>query len=371
MKTILTILIFSIFGIFNAQQKLNFSRASYDQDKVEYFGAVKDGKANGYGEATIYKDGKLKSIYKGNWTNNDFNGKGNITWTESGDTYDGDWVYGARTGNGKYIWKSSGTIYNGQWANSYQHGKGTTTWTKGDQHVGDYKNGKFEGKGTYHYSVGDVYVGDWTNGERTGYGKYTFKSGKIDDGYFEKGVFKGNQNMATNSTLSSTTKTFANNNSDALTAYKKGLEYRRNAQDDLALEEFNKALIQNPKMKEAYYERAITYWYIADESDYMGISDDFERNIRKGIADLNKAIELDPNYVAAYYERGNFYFDLFDNEKAMADYGKVIQLAKDLRPYSLLYFNRSLIYSGKGDKINADKEMQKYHEILGRNTQAK
>lgn len=120
-----------------------------NQNKVEYIGEVKNENANGYGEAKIYL---TKDIYR---------------------------------------------TYKGYWKNNLQHGKGILYMGQRDKYEGDFVNGKWHGKGTLvcqdYIAYGYTYVGDFQNSNITGYGRKTYKDGRIEEGYFDKGVYKGKQ----------------------------------------------------------------------------------------------------------------------------------------------------------------------------------
>jgi tetratricopeptide (TPR) repeat protein len=82
----------------------------------------------------------------------------------------------------------------------------------------------------------------------------------------------------------------------------------------------------------SYYNRGI-FWYDKEEND-------------KAIADYTKAIELSPNYASAYNNRGNAYSAKGDLDRALADYDKAIHIdPKD--PFR--WNNRGLIWKRKGD----------------------
>jgi hypothetical protein len=139
MKRMFTLLLIIGPTLLFAQQKLSFIRPSDVLNSLyEYTGEVKDGKANGYGEAT----GRFDS-YKGYWKDNDF------------------------------------------------HGKGTLSNDKGIEYEGDFENGKMHGKGTRYYYSGVIHTGEFVKGFRTGYGKSTYPDGKIEEGYFFENEFLG------------------------------------------------------------------------------------------------------------------------------------------------------------------------------------
>lgn len=93
MKRLLTILLLiftsTVFG--QTKEHLTFAQPSDPVATVQYSGAVTNGKANGYGEAQFFKNGKPDGSYKGLWKDNDCHGKGEYP-AISGDKYEGDWL---------------------------------------------------------------------------------------------------------------------------------------------------------------------------------------------------------------------------------------------------------------------------------------
>ena len=157
-----------------AQQKLSFTLPSNPKQTIEYTGTVRNGKANGYGEAKVYYLENPGGSYKGYWKDNDFHGQG---------TFD----YG-------HINTSKGDKYVGEWANGKYNGQGTYFFLIGDIYKGEWINGQRTGKGTYFFKNGNKYEGDWQNSYRSGYGKFTYSNGKIEEGKFEKNKFMGAKN---------------------------------------------------------------------------------------------------------------------------------------------------------------------------------
>jgi tetratricopeptide (TPR) repeat protein len=78
------------------------------------------------------------------------------------------------------------------------------------------------------------------------------------------------------------------------------------------LERCNNSIKQNPRNKEAYYERGYLLGTIGCTT--------------WAIADLTKAVEIDPCYAAAYTERGNCYLDFKNYSLARADLDRAIYL---------------------------------------------
>jgi len=103
MKTYFTLLTCFIFCICQSQ-KITFNLASNPSFKIDYFGAIKNDKANGYGTGTIYKNEKIIANYNGDWKENDITGKGKLAYIESGDTYEGEFLEGLQEGKGIYTW---------------------------------------------------------------------------------------------------------------------------------------------------------------------------------------------------------------------------------------------------------------------------
>jgi S1-C subfamily serine protease/antitoxin component YwqK of YwqJK toxin-antitoxin module len=115
---------------------------------MKWEGSCVNGKANGYGKLTKYKDGEYESTYEGEYKNGIREGRGKFSHLD-GTIREGIFVDGQMTGKGVMTSKS-GQKYNGDFLNYRCHGNGTI----------DYANGsKFEG-----FSVADrMYTGKYTN----------------------------------------------------------------------------------------------------------------------------------------------------------------------------------------------------------------
>ncbi|MFT2008579.1 hypothetical protein ACMA1I_07885 [Pontibacter sp. 13R65] len=74
---------------------------------------------------------------------------------------------------------ATGSVYDGEWKNNKKHGKGTYKWVEGEIYEGDFVDEKREGEGTYYWPNGDKYVGGWANDARNGQGTLYDKEGKI------------------------------------------------------------------------------------------------------------------------------------------------------------------------------------------------
>jgi hypothetical protein len=110
--------------------------------------------------------------------------------------YEGYFKGGKEHGKGKMSYASK-SEYDGLWENGEKNGKGKMTWYNGDVYDGDWVSNKKQGKGSFYWGKGkwdgDKYDGDWYEDLRSGWGVYTAKNGTIQEGNFEKGVYKGKE----------------------------------------------------------------------------------------------------------------------------------------------------------------------------------
>lgn len=74
---------------------------------------------------------------------------------------------------------NTGSVYNGQWKDNAKHGKGIYTWMEGEIYEGEFVNDQREGEGTYHWTNGNKYVGNWQDDMRNGYGKLFDKDNNL------------------------------------------------------------------------------------------------------------------------------------------------------------------------------------------------
>ncbi|MEC4983368.1 MAG: tetratricopeptide repeat protein [Oscillatoria sp. PMC 1068.18] len=66
-----------------------------------------------------------------------------------------------------------------------------------------------------------------------------------------------------------------------------------------------------------------------------------EGNNQAAIADFNRALDLKPNYAAAFNNRGNAHFEIGDEDEAIADYSQAVKLESN---YTAAYYNRGNAY---------------------------
>lgn len=114
----------------------------------QWTGSSKNGKANGYGVATKYHNGKFESKYEGTYIKGVREGKGTFTHAD-GTIRQGTFVNGQLVGYGTMN-SEDGQTYEGDFLNYRIHGKGKARWGNGST---------FEG-----YFVSDApYTGKFTN----------------------------------------------------------------------------------------------------------------------------------------------------------------------------------------------------------------
>lgn len=108
-----------------------------------------------------------------------------------------------------------------------------------------------------------------------------------------------------------------------------------------ATEFFTRAIELNPKRKDAYLLRGLSYRK--------------QRNYERALEDYKKIIKLDPGYAKAYNNRGVVYWKKGEEyyKDALKDYTKAIELNKEDH---IAYNNRAVIYYEMGKYNNAKKD---------------
>jgi tetratricopeptide (TPR) repeat protein len=91
-----------------------------------------------------------------------------------------------------------------------------------------------------------------------------------------------------------------------------GIEYMRQENNALAMEEFTRAIELDPEYYYAYINRAQVYYQNGE--------------LESCLADYNNAIELNPDNVYWTIERGFLYLELGDQEKAIIDLERAREL---------------------------------------------
>ncbi|MCX8202487.1 MAG: tetratricopeptide repeat protein [Candidatus Micrarchaeota archaeon] len=133
---------------------------------------------------------------------------------------------------------------------------------------------------------------------------------------------------------------------DAEAYYEKGNYYYEQGDYDRAIENYNMAIILNPKFLECYFNRALCYYN--------------KKNYDKAIDDYTKAIEIDPDNPMIYNNRGDAYYRKQDFERAIADYNKAISINPE---YLKAYYNRGLAYASMQDYESGVENFTKVIEL--------
>jgi len=110
---------------------------------------------------------------------------------------------------------------------------------------------------------------------------------------------------------------------EARVAFRQGILFKANEQNDSALVYFNRTLELEPKAVGVYVERGNVY-------DKLGKAD-------SALADLNKAIDMEPKYGKAYFNRGLAYAHQGDYDKAIADYNKAFEFNRLMKDFFNTY----------------------------------
>lgn len=127
-----------------------------------------------------------------------------------------------------------------------------------------------------------------------------------------------------------------------------GLDLTVQQKFDQAIAAFTKAIELDSKYTDAYNRRAVAY--------------NWKKDNNKAINDWTKAIELSPKRVQLYVNRGSVYFvEEKKYELAISDFTKAIELSPK---NDFLYRMRAMIYDAAGRKDLADADLQKAKELI-------
>ena len=178
----------SIQNIFSKIEN-NLEIKRIDNKNEYYYGEVIK-TTNTHNGVGIYLNKKNKFLYKGQFKDNKFNGKG-IYYNNFGDRYEGEFKNNFANGKGIYYY-NNGDRYEGEFKNYNANGKGIYYYNDGDRYEGEYEDDKKNGKGKFFYNNGDRYEGEYKNDKKNGKGKFYYNNG---DRY--EGEFKNNQKNGT------------------------------------------------------------------------------------------------------------------------------------------------------------------------------
>ena len=157
------------------------------KDNAFIFGNWINGECKG---KVIYKvDDEFE--YEGNFENNKKNGYG-VEKYNDGSQYEGNFLNNKKNGKGIYKFPN-GEIYEGNFKNDLYNGDGRYVWSlENKKYEGEFKNGIIDGKGIYTYEDGSVFNGIFKNGVKNGEGFIEFPDGKKYFGNWVNGELYGN-----------------------------------------------------------------------------------------------------------------------------------------------------------------------------------
>jgi len=138
------------------------------------------------------------------------------------------------------------------------------------------------------------------------------------------------------------TKAIEQNPKDSYAYLHRGIVKGTESDDLGAIADYNKAIELDPKNSLAYSNRGIE---IAKKGDYAG-----------AISDYSIAIKLNPKYAIAYNNRGNAKAAIGDFTGAIEDYTRAIELQQN---YGVAYTNRGTAKGHLGDKDGALADYKK------------
>jgi tetratricopeptide (TPR) repeat protein len=89
-----------------------------------------------------------------------------------------------------------------------------------------------------------------------------------------------------------------------------------------AIEEYTKAIAENPYDRLAWYNRAVSHYRL--------------ENLNAAIHDLTRILKLEDGFVAAYFLRGTYYFEMEDLRKSRTDFSSILSI----RPNDALSYRK-------------------------------
>lgn len=168
---------------------LGYRVAEYRSELTgHYIGQYLDGRRHGLGK-WVHKG----NVYKGEWKDDLFHGKGRLKYCTGGVCY-GTWDAGRQSGLCKFK-QADGTVGLGYWVNGVRQGYGTIIWPNKDSYQGNWKRDRWHGLGRLTCHSGLIYVGHFDKNTFHGVGKLSLPNGMSYEGHFERGLRSGKGKM--------------------------------------------------------------------------------------------------------------------------------------------------------------------------------
>jgi tetratricopeptide (TPR) repeat protein len=105
--------------------------------------------------------------------------------------------------------------------------------------------------------------------------------------------------------------------SDPNACNNRGIGAAKNAQYEMALAEFSRAVRRNPTFADAYYNRALVYITLGQ--------------LGQAVSDLTAVVGIRPEFVEAYRSRGILQMAMSQYDQAISDFSKVLELDPESR----------------------------------------
>ena len=147
-----------------------------------------------------------------------------------------------------------------------------------------------------------------------------------------------------------------NKNIQEYNLFNLGIQSANSKDYKLAIYYFNEVIKLNVNNVEAYYNKGLAKYYLANNE--KGNKEEYNKLINEAIEDYNKAIELNPNLSEAYNNRGIVKYDLGNINEAIEDYNKAIELNPN---YSIAYNNRGIAKSNLSN--TKEKNSEEYNQL--------
>ena len=313
-----------------------------------YFGEFNDeGIINGVGIKII----KTNNIYKGEFSNGKYHGKG--LYIKNGSSIFGDWEYGEIKGN--VIYKINSKFeYTGNFKNYKKNGFGTEKYPDGSQYEGNFINNKKCGQGIFNFPNKEYYDGNFENDLYNGEGQYVWgENNRKFIGEFKRGKIEGKGTyIYEDGTIFKGTFSDAKKNGEGCIEFPNGNKYFGNWLNDELYG--NGYLINGNKIIEIVFRHG--------KIISQRINEDFESNINDNIDELSATNNV-------RFSEKEFYGD--KNNIKLSKY--ICQICKYffLKPLkcSLCYTNfcEECVQGNKclkcnNDKFNKDNEL--YNEMI-------